>query len=215
MMKLPRLLIAVLLAGTVLVSCTFRRPEPTPPVPRGWVAWDRVQECLGDMMRAPMPVHYLMPLDEALDVLGPPHGQVKDMFILKDFAPPKGFGAYYWRHRSATLYLIFARKSRLVEALVVVDDVTMVGQEIVLTREEILSARIKPGMGAHRVYEIMGEPDRIEGLRVGGDEKVDRFWYEPAGKKALPVYIDVDRTTLKVILVSTAPPEEMGPPDIE
>jgi hypothetical protein len=214
-MSALRVVMAAFLAGLALASCTFRRPEPVRPVPRGWVAWDRVQECLGDMMRAPMPVHYLMPLDEALDVLGPPDGQVKDMFLLKDFAPPKDFGAYRWSFRNATLYVVYARRSRLVETLVVVDEDTMVGQEVILTREEILSARVKAGMGAHQLYEIMGEPDRVEALRGGGDEQIDRFWYEPAGKKAPPVYIDVDRTTLKVVFVSTAAAVDTGPPQVE
>jgi hypothetical protein len=211
-MRILRVVMTTLLAGLALASCGFRELESVQPVPRGWVAWDRVQECLGDMMRAPMPVHYRMPLDEALNVLGRPDGEVKDMFVLKDFVPPAGFGAYRWSFRKATLYLIYSRRAKLVETLVVVDEQTRVGQEVILTREEILSTRVKPGMGAHEVYEIMGEPDRVEAVRGGGDEQIDRFWYEPEGKKAPPVYIDVDRTTLKVIFVSTAATGETGPP---
>jgi hypothetical protein len=203
---------ATLLAGLVLASCGFRRPESVLPVPRGWVAWDRVQECLGGMMLAPMPVHYLMPVSDALDVLGRPDGEVKDMFLLKDFVPPRGFGAYRWSFRHATLYLIYSRRTRLVETLVVVDAETGAGQEVVLTREEILSTRVKPGMGIRELYAIMGEPDRVEEVRGGGNQPIDRFWYEPAGKKAPPVYIDVDRKTFKVVFVSTAAAEETGPP---
>ncbi len=217
-MKSLRILVAMLLGvmAAALVSCTWREPAPRPPVPQGWVAWDRVQACLGDMMRAAMPVHYLMPVDEALEVLGEPHGELRDLFILRKFARTRRARAYYWHSHEATLYLVYGRRSRLVENLIVVDDVTNMGTEVLLTREEILSTRIKPGMGVDQVFKIMGEPDRIEEPWAADAGKIDRFWYEPAGKVAPPVCIDIDRTTLKVLFVSTAPREEMGPPpDLE
>jgi hypothetical protein len=213
-MKTLRVLMAGLVGGLVVavVSCTFDEPPPKPPVPRGWVSWDTIQECLGAMARAPMPVHYLMPVDEAFRALGEPHGELKEMFVLRQFSRVEGARAYYWHFRESTLYVVVGRRSGLVENMVVVDDVTNVGQEVILTREEILSARIKPGMGVGEVYKIMGRPDRIDGPRVTGLETIDRFWYESPGKVAPPVSIDIDRTTFKVVAVSTAPVEEMGPP---
>ncbi len=213
-----RVLTAGVLGGLVaaVVSCTFDEAPPKRPVPQGWVSWDTVQECLGGMARAPMPVHYLMPVDEALAVLGEPHGELRDMFTLREFSRVAGARAYYWHFRRSTLYVVVGRRNKLVENMIVVDDVTNAGQEVILTREEILSARIEPGMGVDEVYTIMGRPDRIDGPRVTGLETIDRFWYEPAGTIAPPVSIDVDRTTFKVVGVSTAPVEEMGPPpDVE
>ena len=98
------------------------------------------------MMRAPMPVYYLMPLDEALAVLGEPHREQKDMWVLRAFARTEGGRAYAWYCREATLYLVFRRRSKEVVNLIVVDDVTNMGQEFMLTREELLSARIWPDM---------------------------------------------------------------------
>lgn len=217
-MKPRRIVMAVLLSAmaATVASCSARGPRPRPPVPQGWVPWDRVRACLGDMMRAPMPVHYQMPLDEALEMLGPPHGELKDMFILRRFARTGNARAYYWHRRDATLYLVYGRSSKLVENLIVVDDITNVGTEVLLAREEILSTRIKPGMGAHEVYRIMGGPDSIETWQASDGAVIDRFWYKPPDRIAPPVYIDVDRATLEVVFVSTAPQEETGPPpDLE
>jgi len=211
--------LAVLLLGVMAVAlgaCTLREPPPKPAVPRGWVAWDRVEACVGEMMRAPMPVHYMMPVDEAFKVLGEPHGELRDTSALKAFARTEKARAYYWHSREATLYLVVARREKAVVNMIVVDDVTNMGQEVMLTREEILSARVRVGMGADQVYKIMGAPDRVESMRTGADEEIDRFWYEPADKIAPPVFIDIDRKTLTVVAVSTAPMEEMGPPpDLE
>jgi hypothetical protein len=218
MMKPRRILTAILLSAVAVAaaSCMARRQQPRPPVPQGWVPWDRVQACLGNMMRAPMPVHYHMPLDDALKVLGPPHGELKDLFVLRRFARTDRARAYYWHARDATLYLIYRRSSRLVENLIVVDDITNMGTEVLLTRAEILSARIKPGMGAHQVYEIMGKPDSIETWHASDGAVIDRFWYQSPDEIAPPVYIDVDRAATEVIAVSTAPQEETGPPsDLE
>jgi outer membrane protein assembly factor BamE (lipoprotein component of BamABCDE complex) len=214
MMKPRRIIMAVLLsaAAAAVASCTARRSEPRSPVPQGWVPWDRVQACLSPMTRAPMPVYYQMPVDEALEALGPPHGELKDLFILRTFDRTRNARAYYWHARDATLYLVYGRSKGLVENLIVVDDVTNMGTEVLLTREEVLSTRIKPGMGAHEVYEIMGEPDSIETWHASDGAVIDRFWYEPPGEIAAPIYIDVDRGALKVVAVSTAPQEETGPP---
>jgi hypothetical protein len=217
-MKPRRILTAVLLvaAAAAAASCTARRQHARPRVPQGWVPWDRVQACLGDMMRAPTPVHYQMPVDDALKVLGPPHGELKDLFVLRDFARTRNARAYYWHARDATLYLVYRRSSRLVENLIVVDDITNMGTEVLLTRAEVLSTRIKPGMGAHKVYEIMGPPDSIETWHASDGAVIDRFWYESPDEIAPPVYIDVDRAAVNVIAVSTAPQEETGPPsDLE
>jgi len=216
-MKLPRVLSAALCTAALatLASCTWHEPPPTPSVPRGHVSWERIQECLSAMMRAPMPVHYMMPVGEAVKVLGEPHGQLTEMRVLKAFAPARGARAYFWHFHRATLYIVFDRKARLVENVIVVDDMTHMGTEMLLTREEILSARLKVGMTAADVYRIMGKPDRIETLYVGDKKRADRFWYEPAGKFAAPICIDIDLATLEVIFVSTAPMEDTGPPEIK
>jgi len=213
-----RLSRVVLLGGIVaaLGSCVWREAPPRPPVMQGWVSEDRVRECLSGMMRAPMPVYYLMPLDEALAVLGEPHREQKELSVLRAFARTEGARAYAWYYHEATLYLVFSRRGKKVVNLIVVDDVTNMGQEVMLTREEILSAHIRPGMGVDRVYKIMGVPDRVEELRIGRDEEIDRFWYESGSEIASPVFIDIDRERLTVVSVSTAPEEETGPPpDLE
>jgi len=217
-MQSIRWLVALLLGVMVVAlgACTLREPPPKRAVPRGWVAWDRMEACVGKMMMAPMPVHYLMPVEEALEVLGEPHGELRDISALKVFSRTEGSRAYYWHSREATLYLVVNRRSKAVVNMVVVDDVTNVGQEVMLTREEILSARVRAGMGVDKVYKIMGAPDRVETVRGGGGEEIDRFWYDPPDRITPPVFIDVDRETLTVVSVSTAPKEEMGPPpDLE
>ena len=215
-MRTLGVIVLVLIAAAGSVSCTARREAPKLPVQQGWVPEDRVQACLGPMLRAPMPVHYLMPVDEALEVLGQPHGELKDLLFLRNFPRTKGARAYCWHAGASTLYLVYERKSRLVRTLIVVDDVTNMGTEILLTRDEILSARIKPGMGVGEVYRIMGKPDRIEVSRTQGGDIIDRFWYDPPQEVAPPVYIEIDRATLTVIYVSTAPTAETGPPlDLE
>ena len=212
--SLTALLLGVM--AVALGACTLHEPPPKRAVPRGWVAWDRMEACVGEMMRAPMPVHYLMPVEEALEVLGEPHGQLRDVSALKAFARTEGSRVYYWHSREATLYLVVGRRGKAVVNMIVVDDVTNVGQEVMLTREEILSARIRAGMGVDQVYRVMGAPDRVENVRGAGGEEIDRFWYDPADRITPPVFIDVDRKTLTVVSVSTAPREKTGPPpDLE
>lgn len=208
--------VALLLVVVGSVSCMAPREEPRLPVQQGWVPEDRVQACLGSMLHAPMPVHHLMPVDEALEVLGEPHGEVKNLLFLRNFPRTQGGRAYYWYARASTLYLVYDPKSRLVRSLIVVDDVSNTGVEILLTREEILSAQVKPGMGADEVYRIMGKPSRIEASRTQGGDIIDRFWYDPPHDVASPIYIEIDRATLTVVYVSTSPTAEMGPPpDLE
>ncbi len=211
-MRTLGVIVLVLIAAAGSVSCTARREALKLPVQQGWVPDDRVQACLGPMLRAPMPVHYLMPLDEALDVLGQPHGELKDLMFLRSFPQTDGARAYFWHAGASTLYLVYDRKSRLVRTLIVVDDVTNMGTEILLTRREILSARVKPGMGVGEVYRIMGKPDRIEVSRTQRGALIDRFWYDPPQEVAPPIRIEIDRATLTVIYVSTAPTAETGPP---
>ena len=208
--------LVLIMAVAASVSCTARREAPRLPVQQGWVPEDRVQACLGPMLQAPMPVHYLMPVEEALDVLGQPHGELKELLFLRKFPRTQGARAYFWHARASTLYLAYDRKSRLVRTLVVVDDVSNTGVEILLTRQEILSARIKLGMGVDEVYRIMGRPDRIEASLTQSGGMIDRFWYDPPSDVASPIYIEIDRATLEVIYISTAPTLEMGPPpDVE
>lgn len=212
MRTLGFVVLVLIMVVAASVSCTGRREAPKLPVQQGWVPADRVEACLGSMLHAPMPVHYLMPLDEALEVLGRPHGTLKDLQFLRNFPRTKGTRAYCWHAGASTLYLVYDRTSRLVQTLIVVDDVSNMGVEILLTREEILSARIKPGMSVGEVYRIMGKPDRIEVSQTERREPIDRFWYEPPPDLAPPIYIEIDRATLKVIYVSTAPTPETGPP---
>ena len=203
----------VLLTAAMLTSCTTTPPPPPRPlVQQGAVPDDRVSESLGRMLRAPMPVYYKMPLAEALDVLGPPVGELRDMIILRRFGRIEAARAYYWPTRSTTLYLVFDRRDKLVRNLIVVDDATNVGAEVLLTREEILSLRVKPGMSAGQVLKIMGAPDRVESAQAVEGGRVDRLFYDPDDEVAPAVIIEIDRDTLTVIYVSTAPYEELGPP---
>jgi hypothetical protein len=213
-MRFPRVLTTALIGAMAagLTACQWGESTPRRPVPRGWVAWDLVQDCLGESMRAPMPVHYRMPLDDALAVLGPPQGELKDVSVLRDFPRTDRARAYYWQFSRATLYLVFESRTKAVLNMIVVDDATNMGQDIMPTREEILSLRVKPGMGADEVYRIMGPPDRVERFRESGYENVDRFCYEPEGEIASPIFIDINPETLTVIGVSTAPKPETGPP---
>jgi hypothetical protein len=213
----PHGLAALAVAGLALclASCAERAPQFRPPIRQGWVPDDRVDACLAPMMDAPMPVYYHMPLDEAVAILGPPHGELKEMFPLREFPRTKGAGAYLWHQREATLYLVYDRRARLVENMIVVDDETNMGVEILLTRREILSTRVAPGMNVTDVYRIMGRPDRIDETTARGGHIADRFWYDPDGPMAPVMYIEIDRDSLQVTYVSTAPQEETGPPDDE
>jgi len=168
------------------------------------------------MMDAPMPVHYHMPIDEAVTILGPPHGGLKDMVTLRKFPRTDGARAYYWHRREATLYIVYDRRSRLVENMIVADDETQMGVQVLLTRREILSARIAPGMNVTDIYRIMGRPDRIDETTASDGRVVDRFWYNPDGPMASVILIEIDQDSLEVTYVSTSPREETGPPpDLE
>lgn len=214
----PRALTAVVLAPALaclalcLVSCVERPPEIRPPIQQGWVPQDRVDACLAPMMDAPMPVYYNMPIDEATAILGPPHGELKDMVTLRKFPRTEGRRAYYWHQREATLYVVYDRGSRLVENMIVADDETQTGVQVLLTRREILSARVALGMNVTDVYRIMGRPDRIDEAAAGTGRAVDRFWYNPDGPMASVILIEIDQDSLEVVYVSSAPQEETGPP---
>lgn len=198
-------------AAALLTSCGTP-PAPRPLVQPGAVPADRVDEGLGRTIRAGTPVYYRMPIDEALAILGPPHGELRDMVILRRFERTKGARAYYWQTPSTTLYVLFDRRADLVQNVIVVEDDTNVGTEVLVTRAEVLSLRITPGMGVGEVLKIMGPPTRFEKARMAEGGPVDRLIYEPTDDVAPGVIIEVDHEKLEVIHVSTAPREELGPP---
>jgi hypothetical protein len=206
----------VLGVALCLASCAERASGVRPPLQQGWVPQDRIDACLAPMMTAPMPVHYHMPVDEAVTILGPPHGELRETLVLRKFPRTEGARAYYWHRRDATLYVVYDRRSRLVENMIVADDTTDMGVEILLTRREILSARVALDMNVTEVYRIMGKPDRIDQSTARDGRAVDRFWYDSDGPMTPGVFIEIDRATFEVTYVSTALQEETGPPpDLE
>lgn len=210
--------LALALAGLALclVSCFDQPPEMRSPIRQGWVPQDRVDACLATMMKAPMPVYYHMPIDEAVDIVGPPQGELTDMTTLRKFPRTDGARAYYWFRGDATLYIVYGRRSRLVENVIVADEDTQMGVQVLLTRREILSARLTIGMNVTDVYRIMGRPDRIEEITKNDGRTVDRFWYDPDGPIGSTILVEIDQASLEVTYVSSALQEEPGPPtDLE
>jgi hypothetical protein len=202
-------------AAALLTSCGTPPPPPRPVVQPGVVPNDLVTESLGRTIRAATPVYYTMPIDDALAVLGPPQGELRDLVILRRFARTRGARAYYWQTRSTTLYVVFDRRAKLVLNVVVVDDSTDSGTEVLVTREEVLSMQIKPGMSVGHVLRVMGPPTRFEEERRADGRQIDRLVYESADDIAPPVTIDVDHDALTVISVSTVPTEPLGPEGLE
>ncbi|MBN1917883.1 MAG: hypothetical protein JW889_08245 [Verrucomicrobia bacterium] len=204
--------INVCAVAVLLTSCMSTSPPPRPLVRPGPVPDDRVDEGLARTVRAGTPIYYGMPIDEAIEILGPPHGELGDMVILRRFNRTKGARAAYWQTRSTTLYVVYDRRAKLVQNVIVVEDDTNIGIEVLVTRAEVFSLRITPGMSVAEALRIMGPPTRFEEARTAEGGSVDRLLYEPEESIGPAVIIEVDRQTFEVLRVSTAPGDELGPP---